>query len=52
MASTTVGVQIPTRERLIRWVARNMADTGVRLTFDEAINELLNIAEQQEADRV
>jgi hypothetical protein len=51
MASTTVGVQISTRERLIRWVARNMAQTGERLTFDEAINELLNIAEREEASR-
>jgi len=48
MASTTVGVDVETRSRLTRWVARRMADTGTRMTFDQAINALLEIAENQE----
>jgi hypothetical protein len=51
MASTTIGVEISTRDLVARWMAERYVETGQRLTYNDAVLSLLRswYAERREA---
>jgi hypothetical protein len=51
MPATTIGVDITTRDLMARWIAERYVEGGQRMTYDDAVRELLRswYAERREA---
>jgi hypothetical protein len=49
MPGTTLWIETATRDRLARWQAKRYLATDVRASYSDLIEELLDIAEKQEA---